>query len=159
MLQLINDIIFKIIHIINMSEKKEHYFMIWMSKEEKIPHINYCEDLENDIDKSLMLDMYPKEIYDSFLGIGRYDTSLRDNYREIHNLYRLHGIQINENTVDFTKKIHPIIQATQHKNITISSRLKEYLTNNIKCYFVKEQEEIIKNIDYNKQLIQKLFEL
>ena len=43
--------------------------------------------------------------------------------------------------------------------IPISPRLKEYLTSNINCYYVKELEETMKNNDYNKQLIQRLFEL
>ena len=159
MLQSINDIIFETIHRVTMAENKETNFIIWMSKLEGIPHINYFKDMELDIDKSFMLDIYPNIFYDSFLGLDKYDTSNRDNYKEIHKLYRTNGIQINENTVNFTKNEHPIIQATQHKKIIISSRLKEYLTSNINCYYVKELEETMKNNDYNKQLIQRLFEL
>jgi hypothetical protein len=174
MLDFINNLIFNSIHIYNnqkinksmsthniMSDNEcsnLKWFCIWNSdlEENSIPHIFYFEDIMNHLNESFIKDIYPCEQFDSFLGIGKYDTINRDNYNEIHKLYRSKGITINENTVDFSENVHPIIQAAKYKEVDISVELNKILSVNIECFYIKELENTLMDEDYKSFLFEKL---
>ena len=102
-------------------------------------HFNYC--FQNN--------KYPREEFDCFLGIGKYDTPLNENYKEIKALYRTGNLLTNE-SVDFDLFVHPIIQGAKYKGLLISPRLKHVLLIQIECSYFKDMERIERLLNINQ---------
>lgn len=108
-----------------------------------LPEIYKYNDIKNEINDSFINHRYPNKHLHKFLGIGKYDTLLNENYKELSNLYlnnqtnqtnQTH-FKIDDKFMDFKSNKHPIIQMTNYHNITLSTRLNNILDIQIECFF------------------------
>ena len=146
MIDQINNLIFNWIH------QSTHFFSspaiynycLWRSdldETKKILHITDYVEMSDHLNKCFNNNEYPREEFDCFLGIGKYDTPLQENYKEIKALYRT-GDLLTKDSVDLDVFDHPIVQGAKYKGLLISPRLNYVLKVQVECSYLKDMEKI-----------------